>query len=492
MRIAIIGFLHESNTFVHTKTTRDNFAACNLHIGKEVLDHWQGAHHEVGGFLEGALQYEFDPVPILVAVAMPAGPLTADTFESLWHDISAGLQHAGNLDGILLALHGATVADNAHDADGEMVARIRHLVGNQLPIVMTLDLHANVSKRMIEGVTATVLYRTTPHVDQRERGLEAAKLMARTVRGEIQPVQAIEFPPMLSRVIKQDSSEEPAATALCRLEEACQQPSILSASIGYGFAYADVPEMGTSIIVVADGDHSAASKTAKWLGRQVWDRRHDFVGDLPTPQQAIQQAAAWEEQPVVVSDIGDNIAAGAPGDSTVLLAEVIRQNVTNALIVLWDPQAVAECAAAGVQNQVSLDVGGKSRDQPGQPVHISGSVRTLSDGLFFEPHPRHGGRSENDQGLTAVVETDQGHTIALTSHRMAPLSLRQILSLGIDPLAKKIIVVKAVIAPRAAYAPVTAHHILSDTPGTTASNFLSLNHQHRRRPLFPWEATATY
>ena len=383
-------------------------------------------------------------------------------------------------------------AENAPDADGEIVSRLRDLVGSQLPIVMTLDLHANVSTRMIAGVTATVLYRTTPHVDQRARGLEAAELMVRTVRGEIQPVQVLESLPMLTKVIKQDSSEKPAATVLRWLDEACQRPSILSASIGYGFAYADVQEMGTSIIVVADGDESAASESAKWLARKVWDMRQEFVGDLLTPKQAVQQAAAFAGQPVVVSDIGDNVGGGAPGDSTVLLEELIRQNVSNALLVLWDPQAAAECAAAGVQSQVSLDVGGKSSDQPGRPVHISGSVRTLSDGLFFEPNPRHGGRSENDQRLTAVVETGQSHTIVLTSHRMAPLSLHQILSLGIDPLAKKIIIVKAVIAPRAAYAPVAAHHILADTSGATSANLFTFDYQHRRRPLFPWESEATY
>ena len=492
MRIGIIGFLHESNTFVHTQTTRDDFVTCHLQTGSEVLERWEGTHHEVGGFLAGAREFEFEPVPIVVAVAMPSGPLTVEAFESIWNDMSEGLCEAGDLDGILLALHGATVVVNIPDADGEIVTRVRRLVGPQMPMVMTLDLHANISARMMDGVTATILYRTTPHIDQRERGLDAAEMIARTVRGQIHPVQAIEWPPMLMNVIKQDSSEEPAVSMLHRLEEVLQRPSILSASIGYAFPHADVREMGTSIIVVADGDPSAATKSAQWLAHEAWEMRHQFVGDLPSPREAIQQAIAWDRQPVVVSDIGDNVGGGAPGDSTVLLEEILRQNVRNALVVLWDPQGAAECAAVGVQGQVDLHVGGKSSDQPGRPVSITGKVRTLSDGIFFEPQPRHGGRSENDQGLTAVVETDQGPTIVLTSRRMAPLSLYQILSLGIDPLSKKIISVKAVIAPRAAYASVAAHFILADTPGVTSSNLQSFDYQHRRQPLFPWELEATY
>jgi microcystin degradation protein MlrC len=297
---------------------------------------------------------------------------------------------------------------------------------------------------------------------------------------------------MLMNVIKQDSAEAPAAVLLGRLEEVLKRPSILSASIGYAYPWADVDEMGTSIIVVADGNHSAASEGARWLALEAWEMRHQFVGDLPTPAEAIREAAAFDDQPVVISDIGDNIGGGAPGDSTVLLEEMLRQDVPNGLVVLWDPGAVQKCVTAGVGSQANLRVGSKTAGQPGEPVTISGRVRTISDGLFFEPKPRHGGRSENNQGLTAVVETEQRHTIVLTSLRMAPMSLHQILSLGIDPKAKKVITVKAAIAPRAAYMPVAAHFILANTPGATSADLQSFSYRHRRRPLFPWEPEAEY
>lgn len=489
MRIGIIGFLHESNTFVHTKTTRKDFQLSHLHFDDEILDEWEGTHHEIGGFLEGAAQHNFEPVPIIVAIAMPSGPLTANTFEWIWTKIQQGLQKVGNLDGILLALHGATVAIDNPDADGEIVSRLRSFVGTEMPIIMTLDLHANISDRMVKGVTATILYRTTPHVDQWKRGREAAEMIVRTVKEEIQPVQAFERLPMLMNVIKHDTSEEPASILLRQLEHVLQRPSILSASIAYGFAHADVEEMGTSVIVVSDGIQEFANEGACWLADKIWQMRHHFTGNIFTPSESIRKALTSNGQPVIISDVGDNVGGGAPGNSTILLEEMLRQGATNSLIVLWDSQRVEECISRGVGSEVSIQVGSNSH---GQPVAITGRIRTISDGKFFEAEPRHGGRSQNNQGLTVVVETAQQNTIVLTTLRMAPLSLHQILSLGINPREKKIIVVKAVVAPRAAYADIASTFILAGTPGATSINFTLLSYKHRKKPLFPWESSAKY
>ena len=489
MRIGIIGFLHESNTFVNTKTTLKDFEASHLHFDDEILKEWEGTHHEIGGFLEGAVQYNFEPVPIIVAIAMPSGPLTTETFEWIWNKIQEGLKKVGDLDGILLALHGATVAIGNLDADGEIVSRLRSCVGSEIPIIMTLDLHANISDRMVKGVTATILYRTTPHVDQLERGIEAAEMIVRTIKKEIEPVQSFERLPMLMNVIKHDTSEEPASILLHRLEQVLQRPKILSASIGYGFAHADVQEMGTSVIVVSDKIYEFANEGACWLSEKIWKMRDQFTGDILTPGESIRKAVTLDGQPIVVSDVGDNVGGGAPGNSTILLQEMLSQGVTNSLIVIWDPKRVEECISKGVGSEVILQVGSNSGSLP---VAITGKVRTISDGKFFEPEPRHGGRSQNNQGLTVVVETLQKNTIVLTTLRMAPLSLQQILSLGINPKAKKIIIVKAVVAPRAAYKDVASNFILSGTPGATSVNFTLLNYKHRKKPLFPWELSAEY
>jgi microcystin degradation protein MlrC len=249
-----------------------------------------------------------------------------------------------------------------------------------------------------------------------------------------------------------------------------------------GFYYADVAEMGASFLAVADGDPSLARSAAQWMARRAWERRHEFAPRLPSPAEAVRHAAESHRPPVVLMDIGDNVGGGSPGDSTMLFSEVLRQGVPNALVILYAPDAVGDCVAAGVRGTVRIT----------RPIEFSGQVRTLSDGRFTETQVRHGGWTHNDQGITAVVETEQRHTIVLTSRRMPPMRLEPILSLGIHPERKQILIVKGVIAPRAAYAPVAGEIVLVDSPGVTADDPASFEYHRRRRPLYPLEPDAAY
>jgi microcystin degradation protein MlrC len=180
-------------------------------------------------------------------------------------------------------------------------------------------------------------------------------------------------------------------------------------------------------------------------------------------------------------DVGDNVGGGSPGNSTVLLEEVLRQKATGALVVLYDPEGVEACVAAGVRAAVELRI-----------VPVRARVKTISDGLFVETQVRHGGWGASDQGTTVVVETEERHTIVLTSRRMPPMSLEQLLSLGIHPERKQILIVKGVVAPRAAYEPIAARIILVDTPGVTANDPRCFTYRRRRRPLYPLEEDAAY
>ena len=491
-RVGIAGFLHESNTFLSVPTTIAHFEQASLTRGEALLQRWSGSRHELGGFLEGAQLHGFLPVPLLATFAVPSGTIEGEAFEELIGTMVDDLRSALPLDALLVALHGATVSEHFPDADGEVLRRLRGVLGPTVPMIMTLDLHANVSPRMIAYTNAAVFYRSNPHLDQRERGLEAAALVARTLRGEISPVQAIETPPLLISIAKQHTEEQPAKGLYDDLHSVLQWPGILSASVAMGFYYADVAEIGASFLAVADRDPELARKAANWMARRAWERRQDFQGQLPGPEAAVRQAKLAGEGPVVLMDVGDNVGGGSPGDSTILIAEVLRQQATNALVVLYDPEAVEACLRAGVRREVDLKVGGKTDQQHGDPVPIQGRVRLISDGLFTETKVRHGGWGDYDQGLTAVVETAQQHTFVLTSRRMAPMSLEQILSLGIKPEAKQILVVKGVVAPRAAYAPIAKSIVLVDTPGTTSVNPANFRFKNRRRPLYPLELKAEY
>jgi microcystin degradation protein MlrC len=482
MLVGIAGLLHESNTFLPTPTEYEDFASTSLTRGEELIERWQGAPHELGGFLEGARQFGFTPAPALAAFAVPSGALTPDAFERLVAELLGAIEGAAPLDGLLLALHGATVSVDFPDADGEILRRVRALLGSRIPIICTLDLHANVSPAMAAHATALICYRSNPHLDQRERGLEAAELMGRILRGQAHPVQALETPPMLIRISTQYTAEPPARGLYEDVREVLRWPGILSASVAMGFYYADVEEMGASFLAVADGDPALARRAAQWLARRAWERRHEFAAQLPGPVEAVRMAAQSNRTPVVLMDVGDNVGGGSPGDSTVLFGEILRQGVPNALVVLYSPEAVRTCIGAGVRESVQI----------GSPIQLAGTVRTLSDGRYIETQVRHGGWTQNDQGITAVVETEEQHTVVFTSRRMAPMSLEQILSLGIHPERKRILIVKGVVAPRAAYEPVAGEIILVDTPGVTADDPRKFEYRRRRRPLYPLEAEAEY
>ena len=469
--VGILGFLHESNTFLETPTTWDDFATTSMTAGQFLIDRWRGVSHELGGMIAGCDEQGLKMEPGFAAFAVPAGTITAEAFERLADSLLQAIEP--NVDGLLVALHGATVSEDYPDADGEILRRLRAKYGPAMPIVVTLDLHANVSRLMVDNATAIIAYRSNPHLDQRERGVDAARLMARILDGKASPVMALEAPPWAIPIAAQNTSVMPAKGLYDDLAEVLAWPGILSASVCLGFYYADVAEMGTSFLAVADNDPELAGKAARYLCERAWKRRAEFLPQLPSPEEAVAKAIQSTKKPVVLMDIGDNVGGGSSATSKILYDECVKQGATKVVVVLYDRQSVERCAAAGVRGEVA-----------------EGRVVTLFDGIFTETQVRHGGWSHYDQGLTAVVETPQGNTIMYTSRRMAPMSLEQLLRAGIHPERQNILIVKGVIAPQAAYAPVAGEIVLVDTPGPTANDPRSFSYRNRRRPLYPIEVDA--
>ncbi len=489
MRLALLGYFHETNTFAATPT---DYARFGILRGDEIVREHGEAQSTVAGFLEAGRQPGVEVVPLMFASTAPSGMITAEAFERIAGELLELLASRGPWDGVLLALHGAAVSEEHHDADGEVAARVRALVGPGVPIGIALDLHANLTPRLVEQATVTVLYRTNPHLDARVRARECADLVARTVRGEVRPVQAIETPPLVVNIVKQCTDEEPMRGLMRDVETVLARPGMLSASAVMGYPYADVPEMGMSFVAVHDGDEGAARVAARWLARRAWDRRAEYVGHTPGPEEALRAALAAPRTPVVLMDVGDNIGGGSPGDSTILLAAARRLGVRGYLQSLYDPEAVAACAAAGVGETVTLAVGGKTDDRHGEPVTVTGRVRVLADGRFEDPRPTHGGFRFYDAGTTAVLETSDDHTLVLTSQRLGNTSIEQMYSLGIRPEGKRVVVAKGVHSPRPAYAPIAAEIVMVNTPGVTSSDLGAFDYHHRRRPLYPFEASADY
>lgn len=483
-RIAIIGFLHESNTFASSKTTRQNFEEADFLVGEAMVARWGDAFHELGGFFAGCAEQGLEAVPILGAWATPSGIVTAAAYEDILGEILAGLGKAGELDGVLLALHGAMCVEGIESADGETVRRIRQVIGDKLPLVLSLDHHANISPPMGADPHVTIAYRTYPHVDQRDRGMEAARVMAGLVEGRIDARQTLIKLPLLIHIVRQFTSDGAMKRLYDALEELVGRPGIVSASIAPGYIYADVPDMGVSILVSSHQDQALADAGAKELADFAMSLRDELNAALPSAEEAVSEAMKVEGT-VSLMDCGDNIGGGGPGDSTTLLREILRQGAGPSCIVLHDPKAAMECFNAGVGGAVKARVGDRTTHEEENRLVIEGKVIGLSDGLFTETQPRHGGQRYFDQGRTAIVRTNDGHTVVLNSLRVMPTSLEQLLSLDLDPRDFRIIVVKGATAPRAAYEPVSDKVIAVDTPGITQAGPETFVYEKRPKPLFP-------
>lgn len=486
MRVGIIALLHESNTFISEPTRLEHFRQDTLLTGEAIRASMGDTHHEVSGFFEGLKSAQIEAVPIFAARAIPFGPVTAEAFDQLLEMMFASLDAAAPLDGLLIAPHGATVATSHRDADGFWMAELRKRVGGELPIIGTLDAHTNLSPLMVDSTDALVAYRTNPHLDQRARGVEAATLMARTLRAEIRPTQAAVFPPLAINIERQLTSEPQLVPLYEAADRMLDQPKVLSNSILLGFPYADVEDMGSSAVVVTDDDPALAQRLARQLGDAMWERRADYVGQMISTDEALDRAATLEG-PICLLDMGDNIGGGSPADSTHLAHAISARGAGAAFICLYDPESVAQAVTAGVDAELSMRLGGKTDRMHGEPLEGRFRVLGLYEGKFTEWQPRHGGFTHCDQGPTAVVRNAQGLTVMLTSKRMPPFSLQQLISCDLDPTRFHLLVAKGVNAPVAAYAPVCPHLIRVNTPGCTTADMVTLDFHHRRRPMFPFE-----
>jgi len=489
VRVGIVALQHESNTFLATPTTWEHFEQGALLSGAAIAREYRAAHHEVGGFFEGLDEAGIEPVPLFLAWALPGGTIAGPALEKLLAAMLGELKQAEALDGILVAPHGAAVATSRADVDGYWLRELRSRVGPQMPIIGTLDLHANLSEAMVRATDALIAYRTNPHLDQRDRGREAARLMARVLSGEVRPTQAAAFPPLAINIERQHTASSPCHECYEALDDMLADRRVLSTSLLLGFPYADVPEMGSSVIVITNDEPELARQLASEFGEYLMLRQQDFAGHLLGIEPALD-LAVLSPGPVCLLDMGDNVGGGSPGDGTLLLEAILRRGIGKAFVCLFDPASVALAKSAGAGRAISLQIGGKTDALHGPTLNVKARVRSLHDGCFTELEPRHGGRTHYDMGDTAIVELEQGPTVMLTSRRMVPFSLSQLTSCGINPGDYQVIVAKGVHAPLAAYAPVCPTQIRVNTPGVTTADMTQLDYHHRRRPLFPFESPA--
>lgn len=486
MRIGIIALLQESNTFIAQPTRLAHFEQDMLVTGEAVRERLHGTQHEVGGMFHALEDLSVEAVPIFAARAFPFACIERSAAEELVKRMFDALAGVRKLDGLLVAPHGATVSEPWPDFDGHWLSELRKTLGPDLPIIGTLDPHGNLSPAMVSACNALIAYRTNPHLDQRARGVDAARLIVKTVKGELKPTMAAAYPPIAINIERQCTHDEPCHSLYKLADEQLNDDRVLTNSIMLGFPYADVAEMGTSLIAVTNNDPELAQQLANQLANYLWQHRQDFEGHMISVDQALDQVSHLAH-PVCLLDMGDNVGGGSPGDGTWLANAISERQLHDSFVCLYDPQSVEQCVAAGVGGKLRLEIGGKTDHLHGPPLVDEVEVLGLYDGKFEETQARHGGFTKMDQGPTAVVLTSRGLTVMLTTRRAPPFSLKQITTFGIEPAKFKMLVAKGVNAPLAAYKEACKSFIKVNTAGCTSADLTQFEYHHRRHPLYPLE-----
>lgn len=491
MRLFLAMMSHETNTFSNISTDRRQFETRGLHYGGEIIEAFRGTGTCLSGMIDAATRRGATLIPSVAAAASPAGRVTRDIYGHVKERMLRDLKAAGTVDGVLLDLHGAMVTEEHDDGEGDLISAVREVVGPSVPIAVSLDFHGNISDTMVREADLLHGYKTYPHVDMGERGVEATERLLDVIGKRLRPTAALRKPPLLPPLGNQGTARGPMHRLYAMAEEMEKDPKVISISIFAGFPHADIPEAGFGVYVVTDNDQALADRLADQIADTAWAHRHEFMHSGLPVREAVARAFAAEGQPIVLADMADNTGGGAAGDGTEVLRELVRVGARSTIVAcIWDPQAVARCVEAGVGGSVTLEVGGKVDQRHGPPLRVTGLVRTLFDGRFVHKGPMARGLPGR-LGTTAVLDVNDIKVI-LISYRWQTLDPEMIRFVGLDPLDHKILVVKSTIHYRAAFEPI-AHEIIEvDAPGLSSSNLGRFDFRRIRRPIFPLDPDTRY
>jgi microcystin degradation protein MlrC len=481
MRILVAGFQHETNTFAPSKADWAAFHAGagypELTRGAAMLERIAPTSFSLAGFLKDAALRGWQPVPSVWAGATPSAHVTEDAFERIAAMLLEDAQRE-RYDAVYLDLHGAAVAEHVDDCEGELLERLRRVVGPAMPVVVSLDLHANVTERMLRLASALTAFRTYPHVDAPETGARASALLATLLAGRPLATHA-ERLPFLLPLNSQCTLMEPAAGLFADLA-ALEAQSGVHLSFAMGFPAADFPECGP--VVFGHGAEAAATQAnVQALAENAIALRDEWALELLAPADAVAKAlalAAGSTKPVVIADTQDNPGAGGDSNTTGLLRALLDAGAGHrfpggvALGLLHDPQAAAHAHAAGVGATLELAIGKAVRTFDGRlseaPLRGRFTVTAVSDGTV----PLHGPMTAGNTahlGTSACVQID-GVRILLVSGKTQMLDLDLYRFLGVQPEGMKLLVNKSSVHFRAAFAPIASHILVAQAPGPMAAD----------------------
>jgi microcystin degradation protein MlrC len=486
MRIAVGQLSCESNTFATFVCDFETVKSTGYLLAGKDLFSLRGTDSEIAGVLS---VFEADPAVEIVPLAATrwnsSSVLAADAHRELRRLMLPPLQTAGSVDGVFLSCHGSMVAADCDDPEGWLAKSIRSIVGPTVPVAMTLDLHGNVTDRMVENLDLIVAYEHYPHDDCFETGVRAAHLLLRTVRREIAPATCRVRLPMILTAFNASTFGDGAFARMERAARALEkQPGVLSVSNFFVGSYIDIPEMGSGTLVVADGDRSRARTAAEGLARQYWARRREFLVESVSVAEAVARGRLIEGGPILLLNTADTTGGGAAGDSIDVATGLIAAGVEElSLAMVVDPAAAAACHAAGVGATVCLEIGHRVDPRWGKPVRLAGRVGRLSDGRFRYTGGIFGG-TDASMGPSAVLEVGPLRLLIM-SRSTYDWADEQYRSMGLDATRAKWVEAKNMMNFHKAYGAVMRGAFVLDAPGPTPPDMRALPFRRARRPWFP-------
>lgn len=493
MRIAIGQLWQETNTFNPRPTTRRDFADFGVLRGPELVEKMANTN-ELGAFIQSLRAWPEQPeiVGLVRLPAWPSGTATRETYDWIEREMLAALDAAGPVDAVLLALHGAMVADGVPDVEGTILTAIRQRVGSHLPVVATLDLHTNITRAMVEQTQTLVLFHTAPHIDVHETGLRGANALRRIMVDGAKPTTAFVKLPLVFPA-ERANTQDPASVSYQireRLEQIEQTPGVIAAGLATVQPWLDIPELGTVVLVTTDNDQAQANKFATEISTFVWNHRDDYLPELTDLSAAVRAAHATAGL-VVLSDSADATTSGAPGDSNQVLRELLKYDWQRQVLVpLVSPETVEQARLAGEGAIITAVLGGH-HDPFSQPLTLPVQVTRLFQGQFVIS----GHLSKNlpiDMGDCVVLRHESGVSILVTSRSGPHFAPEFFRAAGFDPFADGLLVAKSPCGFRAAYQSRAALIHVVKVTGCARSDFWNLEYRSIPHGLWPWNRSLTW
>jgi len=492
MRIAVASFSHETCTFCPKSTTVEDYEFGGIPKGQEVLESARGIPSYINGYIKVAEgEPDIELVGILAASRSRGGSsgswLTKECFDKYSYGIANGIKKAGKIDGVLLALHGAMAVTGVPRPEPEIVRRVRKVVGPYIPIMVTLDLHANEDKELTDAADGVFILKTYPHVDSEEIGMAAARCMVETIRGNIKPTMAVRKPGIMTPSVYQGTDFYPAKDIMDKAREwETKEEKVYAVSVAFGFAYADVPDVGATVVVVTNNDQNLAEKVAQDMSDYIWSLREPFAGKiLPKTKEGVKkaiEAAKAGKTPVVIADHSDRT-----GDSTHILKELISQGASNfCAITIADEQAIEEIQGkAKVGDVVTQKVGGYATKFSGTPVEITGTIKFLDECAFIMTGPMSKGAKSN-LGTVAVIGFGKNNNVVISPHLYQVMDDAIFHTIGLDLKNLDIITIKSRVHFRAFFDNVAGEIIEIDAPGLGPADVTQHNFKNIPENLYPF------